>query len=204
MNDSKIPEEYFEKINLSKSKIVNHPKITYYYLLTKSKKEPLDDIESQKLKDLDDLFLLNKLFILYSELNKSSSNLNELSKYSEQFDKVLNEIKQFKTQRFGFRKPVIYWDIESYLHINLRHLKETQVGDNFIEKSTIPYKFEDLKTLIDVILDKLDKEIEEHFAKNPEEKFTRHGKMSVHFNNDYYSIDIEPDGRISSFYKNKA
>jgi len=204
MNDSSIPAKYLEKIKLTISGIENNPKIGYYYLLTKSKKTELDENEKQRLKDLDAEFFLEKLFVLSSELKKASSNLSDLSKYSDQFDKIMEEIKRFKTHRFGFRKPVIYWDIESYLHIILRHLNETQVGEHFIDRSTIPYKFDDLKILLGKILDTLDKEIQDHFIKNPNQKFTRHGKMSVFFNNDYYTIDIEPDGRISTFYKNKV
>ena len=84
----------------------------------------------------------------------------------------------------------------------MRHLKNTQIGKNFISKSTITYKFNDLKTVIEKILDLLDEEIKYHFVQKPNIKFTRHGNMSVYFNGDYYTIDIEPDGRISTFYKN--
>ena len=45
----------------------------------------------------------------------------------------------------------IFWDIDSYLHIVLRHVKQLQIG-HFKNKSSFPYKFEDLGNLIEKVL----------------------------------------------------
>jgi len=60
----------------------------------------------------------------------------------------------------------------------------------------------DLKTLIQKLLDLIEEEIEEHFRINKNKKFYRSGKRAIYFNKDYYSLDIDTDGKIISFYKN--
>jgi hypothetical protein len=49
----------------------------------------------------------------------------------------------------------------------------------------------------------IDKEVQEHFMKNPGKRYSRYGQKAVYFEGDYYTVHIEPDGRISTFHKNR-
>jgi tRNA U54 and U55 pseudouridine synthase Pus10 len=60
----------------------------------------------------------------------------------------------------------IFWDIDSYLNIVMRHVKQLQIG-RFKNKSPFPYKFEDLQNLIEKVLGKIEDEIKRHFDEKP-------------------------------------
>ena len=93
----------------------------------------------------------------------------------------------------------IFWDIDSYLHIVMRHVKQLQIG-RFKNKSPFPYKFEDLQNLIEKVLGKIEDEIKRHFDEKPGKEFKRVGKMSVLFNCDYYCLQIDSEGRLVNLY----
>ncbi len=69
-------------------------------------------------------------------------------------------------------KKQIYWDIDSYIHIVMRHIKHYQFG-TAKSKSSLPYKVQDLETLIEQVLRCVKEEYKAHCSVNPESNFTR-------------------------------
>ena len=83
----------------------------------------------------------------------------------------------------------------------MRHVDETQVGERFEIKTVFQYKLNDIRDLIKIVLEKTEKEINEHFEKNSEKDFFRIGERSVYYNGDFYSFHIEKSGRLMKFHK---
>ena len=81
----------------------------------------------------------------------------------------------------------------------MRHINDYQIG-HFKEKTSFPYKAQDLEMLIEQVIGRVRDEYEEHTKTRPTSNFTRVGSMAVHFNGDYYHIRIEPDGRLTQFH----
>lgn len=96
-------------------------------------------------------------------------------------------------------KKQVYWDLDSYIHIALRHLKDHQLG-SFSSKTPFPYRSDDLKILIEKVLSRIKEEIRQYLMASPESDFTRHGKMAVFYNGDHYNLRINPEGRLTQFH----
>lgn len=200
-HDGRTSSELLGRLNLSKEEIEANSIFWISYYETKEKMSFLTFVEKKDYQNHKDVIWYKKLNIFFRELLKGGK-IKADNFILEKLDIILKELNKFRTSRFGFGKPVIYWDLESYLHIILRHIKETKISPNSQGKTEIPYRMMDLKTLIQKILDLIDEEIEEHFKANINKKFYRSGKRAIYFNKDYYSIDIDVDGKIISFYKN--
>lgn len=112
---------------------------------------------------------------------------------------IMSSMSKFEPTILLYGKKQIFWDIDSYLHIVMRHVKQLQIG-RFKNKSPFPYKFEDLQNLIEKVLGKIEDEIKRHFDEKPGKEFKRVGKMSVLFNCDYYCLQIDSEGRLVNLY----
>jgi hypothetical protein len=119
--------------------------------------------------------------------------------FVETFRKIAHEAKSFTPSILMHGKKQIYWDIESYLHIVMRHVREYQLGD-FKRKTPFPYKAEDLETLIEKILKSVEDEIKVHFSDHPSTEFYRCGNMGIEFNGDHYHLRIDTKGRLVQFH----
>lgn len=89
---------------------------------------------------------------------------------------------KFRPERLLQIKYNVYWDIDSFYHIYLRHVKEIKVEGNSSTKSIIPYKYEEIKRLIDQVLKSIKDEIKDHFSKGKRKRFFRSGERSVYYN----------------------
>ena len=114
---------------------------------------------------------------------------------------ILSSLSRFEPDILLYGKKQVYWDIDSYLHITMRHVKQLQLG-HFKDRTPFPYRFEDLETLIHQVLGTIEHEIERHFSEKPGKNFLRLGKMSVFFNGDYYCLQINKEGRLVTLYVN--
>ncbi len=53
------------------------------------------------------------------------------------------------------------------------------------------------------VITSIDNEIQAFFVAHPNTRYSRYGGQAVYFEGDYYTLHIEPSGRISTFHKNK-
>lgn len=199
-----IDSRILDRLGFSKEYVENDSAIGLYYYETKKKLAELSAEETEVLADLAAIKILKKLSILGKHIAKSGLTKNDIESEKLKLKKVSAELSKFKPARLWGITPLIYWNDESFLHIILRHASETQLGRNNRDKSFFPYKFEDLKTLLDKVLDRARDDWAAHAKENPGKSFKRNGKRAIYFNGDYFAIDIDPDGRIQTFYKYEA
>ena len=193
--------ELLKRLNTNLEAVQASPLFWKSYYDAKSHLTGLNAEEKLRFEIRKNEELLRRLHLLQEELSKSGLSF-PLSKEDEaKLKGIQKEIENYKTLRFGF-DPLIYCDLETYLHIALRHLPEAKLGELNKGKTDIPYKSSDLKMLIQGVLDSIEAEIVHHFKNEPGRKFYRSGARAIYFNGDYYSIDIDEDGRILSFYRN--
>lgn len=199
-HDKKMSSTLLKILGITLDELTKNPLFWVSYYKTKEVAEALSDEENQSYTDYKAIIWYDKLILLAKEITKAGK-LENNDNTNEKIRIIGKEIENFKVERLNI-DPLIYWDLESYLHIVLRHFKETKIGMNNQVKTEIPYKLEDLRALIEKIIYDNMEEIEHHFNKKNSKKFFRSGPRAIYFNQDYYSIDIEPDGRIKAFYKN--
>lgn len=201
-HDGRTSSKLLSILNVTLEEVQKNSIFWKGYYEAKEKISGLNDTEKQDYEDHKTAIHYKKLKIFLTELLKGGKILDDSAQLNDKMNLILKEIEKFKTTRFGFRSPVIYMNLDSYLHIILRHIPDTKITANNLLKSNIPYRLKDLKMLVEKILSILDDEIVDHYKTKKELKFFRSGERAVYFNGDYFSIDIDIDGRIITFYKN--
>ena len=175
--------------------------IWYHIYTTKERMGIISEDEKLKLADLEAIRQMENIIKLIKEITKSRVNQEELLQSGPLFEAIMSSMSKFEPDILLHGKKQIFWDIDSYLHILLRHVKELQIGE-FKTKSPFPYRFEDLKILIEKVIGTIEDEIKRHFEEKPGKDFKRVGIMSVLFNGDYYNLQIDQEGRLVTLYVN--
>lgn len=154
-------------------------------------------IESfREMKLIDSLTRLNALA---SELKISgASTLIDIDQ-GERLKKICEQVIKFNPSILMHGTQQVYWDIKSYIHIALRHVKYFQLG-RFKEKTPFLYKANDISSLIEKVVRCIEEDLRIYLAEKPTRNFKRHGSMAIEFNGDYYCISIEPTGRVEQFH----
>lgn len=99
--------------------------------------------------------------------------------------------------------PKIILDFKGFMHVVFRHCYLCNIGENNIDKSRIPYELSDIKDLISSCLHLLKKDIDNHFTKYPDKRFSRFRDRLIRFNGNYYEIHINTKGLIETFYNHE-
>jgi hypothetical protein len=92
----------------------------------------------------------------------------------------------------------IYWNFKSYLHIYLRHCEELQPDGQFKAKTPFAYTQKDIRRILKIAVNKLIDKIQSRLSKGSD--FRTYDEKSLYFNGNYYSLRIESNGRVDSFY----
>jgi hypothetical protein len=175
--------------------------IRYYHLKTKFLHSELTEEEDKEFKEIVGKRSKIKIDILTDELKRSNEKLNDLAvKHEDTLHALIYICSQFEDEVLLPYKLPIWWDFERFIHIYLRHVKETKVGERFAEKTIFQYKYSDIISIIDNVIKSVYKEIIEHFNEKPTENFRRMGKRSIYFDGIYYRVEIEPMGRLITFH----
>ena len=200
------------KKQISESDLKNHfidqttgkikSNIYYHFLKRKFEESQLTSEEEKEFQEIFEARMKIRLQLIKSELKKATVKLKGLNlNFNKALANLLRISSSFEQQRLTNSKFPIWWDYERFLHVFMRHVKETQVGERFEEKTVFQYKLKDVKRLVEIVLKKVDIEIQKHFSSTPSLDFKRHGKMAAYYNGDYYNIHIEHTGRLMTFYK---
>lgn len=167
------------------------------YLKIKSSYVELTDEENKEIHDIWNIQFKEKEAILKKEIQRSGDNWNSLP--IEQQIKLLATAYKFEDEILLSCSKSIWWDLERFLHIMIRHTSDLQNG-KYKEKTAFQYEFSNIRELIKSVILSVEKEIEEEFNVNPNKNFNRQGKRAVYFNGNYYKVEIEPSGRLLTFH----
>ena len=177
--------------------------IKFEYLKSKFLKDLLNGDEKKELEERTSLIAKQRTEILAKELQRSSERFKEIGiNYKEGLSLIMYLTTRFEDERLNDGKFPIWWDYDRFIHIYIRHVKETQIGDRFESKTVFQYKLKDVKRVVKTVLESIENEVQEHFTHNPEQEFRRIGEMSIYLNGDYYALQIAPNGRLMRFHKN--
>lgn len=200
--ENQMPDEHLKNFkNLESGEIKEELK--YHYLESKYYKDLLSEDEKKEYEEVIKKEVDSKIEILGKELQKSQEKWKEVGiDYKQALAWLIHFSSSFRPERLTHGKIPVWWDYESLLHIYMRHVSETQIGERFESKTVFQYKFKDIKRVIETVLKNTEDEIIEHFTTHPEREFKKVGAQSVYFNGDYYAFHISPNGRLRTFYKN--
>lgn len=176
--------------------------VKFQYYKAKENRESLSAAENEDYLKIKNSITLNKIIAVLQEIKRSNVNTSSLPE-NEILKIIFNSAIDFRPSILQHSKKQIYWDLESYLHIAMRHLKDYQIGD-FKKKTPFSYKPEELKRLIEKVIGCIKNEYQEERLNDPDKEFRRQGRMAIRFNDDYYAIRIAADGRVIQFHALKS
>jgi len=167
-----------------------------------------EDISDEEKKTLGKLYTEKKrqcLDLLDNYLKQAGSSLKKLS--NENQDQAVNlfsKVLYFKERRLNVTgKFPIYIDLDSYLHIYMRHVEEFKVNKHFEHKDNFQWDEENVFFVMKEVIIEIQEEYQKFKETNPEKRYSRYGEYSLYFQGDYYTFHIEPNGRVSTFHKNR-
>lgn len=200
--EDKMPEEHLKNFkNIETGEIKKELK--FHYLNSKYYKDLLTDEEKVEFEKIIKEEVDEKIKILGKELQKSQEKWKTVGiDYKQALAWLIHFSSDFRPERLTHGEIPVWWDYENLLHIYMRHVSETKVGERFENKTVFQYKFRDIKSVIELVLKKIEKDIIKFFKENPEKDFKRVGEQSVYFKGDYYAIHISSKGKLRTFYKN--
>lgn len=179
--------------------------VGYHYFMLKKERAELKDEIKEKMEQLAYYRLHKKKEKLNEYLVQAGSSLKKLMSDDVHFAaKLFIAISKFKEKRLNIsgRYP-IYLDDDSYLHIFTRHVEEFKFNNHYNIKDNFQWEEEDVIMVIKKVIEKIDEEYQEFRSQNPTLRYSRYNDKSLYFEGDYYTLHIEPSGRIDTFYKNK-
>lgn len=169
----------------------------------KSKFEDLV-IDEKDMKEFAQLIISKHSYrekLITEELKKTSERLVQLShEFGDQIEKLKDICHKYDERVVLFGEKLIYLNFERFLHIYIRHVIETKVGDRFKGKTVFQYKFDDIIRIISLVMDVASKDIQDHFKNQPEANYRRMGKRSIYFDGHYYRIEISTNGSLLTFH----
>lgn len=203
---------YYEPENLTKEEreeIFNDEiideQVEWELLQMKYIREEISDEDKKRLAELYGKKKRESIAILDSYLKQAGSSLKKLSTDNiDQAAELFMKVMQFKERKLNvIGKHPIYIDLDSYLHIYMRHVEEFQVNKHFEHKDNFQWNENDVFNVMGHVVEYIDKEYQQFKDEKPSQRFSKYGKQSIYFEGDYYTFHIEQNGRISTFHKNR-
>jgi hypothetical protein len=197
--DGLIDSRILAHFGFDKESMDQNLNISAKYYSYKGKRGTLSEEQKEIYAEIQSTINMRKIVMVLQEIKKSEVKDDDLTAVQDRLKVIMGAAIEFRPSILLHGKKQIYWDLESYLHIVMRHVKHYQMG-NFKEKTPFSYKPEDLKNLIEQVIKRVEGEYRIHALEQPDKNFTRQGRMAVQFNGDYYNLRILPDGKLIQFH----
>lgn len=198
-NDGRIDSRIIKHLGYDEHDLKDNLNIWKQLYEVKERRKQLTDVDYKNYREIKSILSLEKMTKAVKELTNSG-----LSDFEDESEKVIlreifESIETFLPSILLHGENQVYWDVDSYIHIALRHVKDYQLGI-YKDKTPFPYKVIDLKTLIEKVLHQVEDEIKQHLSQGLGNDFTRHGKMAIFYNEDHYHLRINSEGRLTQFH----
>lgn len=176
-----------------------------YYRLKIAREEPLSEDETQHAGAIIQARYNRGFASLGQALVESGSSMAKLfTKNREQAVDLYQKAVGFNDRRLCVKGSVpIYLDLNGYLHVYMRHVREMKVGKNFEHKDNFQWVEADVLMVIESVIKEIEAAAQAFWKERPSRRYSRYGSQSIYYLGDYYTLHIEADGRISTFHKNR-
>ena len=98
----------------------------------------------------------------------------------------------------------MYLNLEGFLHIYLRHVEDLQIGSQYAHKDKFQLYEKDIEAVISRVLHGINTDYQVYKSDYPTQRYGKYGKDSYYFLGDYYTIQVNEDGSIGTFHKNRT
>lgn len=198
-NNGRIDSRILKEFGFTEEDLKTNLHIWMSLYKVKERRNQLTDVDKTNYSEIRGILSLERFNKVVKELTATGIAGSLKDSESANLKKIFEAIENFSPSILMHGKNQIYWDVDSYIHIALRHLKDYQIG-NLRLRTPFPYKAKDLKLLIEKVLTRVDFEIESYFDTKPTGDFMRHGKMAIYYNGDHYHLRVNANGRLVQFH----
>jgi hypothetical protein len=201
--EAELTDHERQEIYVAENQLVEQ--VEWEFLQIKLHREEISEKEIERLGQMINKRKKANMAVLDKYLQQVGSSLKKLAKDNiDQAVKLLMEVEKFKDRKLNVMGKIpVYLDIDGFLHVYMRHVEEMKVNDRFEHKDNFQWATEDVLTVMEKVIQAIDKEVQTFFVERPNTRYSRYGRESIYFEGDYYTLHIEPDGRISTFHKNR-
>jgi len=198
-NNGRIDSRILEHFGFNENDLKTNLNIWMSLYKVKERRNQLTEIDKKNYTEVKNTLLLERMVKVVEELTSASLSKSKTETDGEILKRIFKSVDEFSPSILMHGKNQIYWDLDSYIHIALRHLKDYQLG-NYQNKTPFPYKADDLKALIEKVLYRVEEEIKQYLLEKPNYDFTRHGKMAIFYNGDHYHLRVNREGKLIQFH----
>jgi len=178
--------------------------VRFYFLIAKKVNSDITEDELNEFSALLKDRRLQRFEILKDELRRNNITVDKLkADHPKIYTEIYKAALTFEDSILTYNKsPIpVYWDFRTYLHIYLRHCDELQPEGHFKAKTTFSYTPDNIKRVLKIAVEKLQDRIDQKLQQGSD--FRIYGEKALYFNGNYYSMRIENNGRVDSFYPNE-
>lgn len=194
----RVSRSILDRFCYSDHDVQNNLKIYLAYLEAKAKSVGLTPDEKKVEGEMGLANDVKTAALIAAELKKAGLSKTWAPVIQDAVAGIMKAAGKFRPQVLLQGRTQVYWDVHSYIHITMAHVREFQVG-KYKTHTSLPYKPKDVGYLIEKVLERISDEIALHFEKG-KTMFRRSGGMAVIFNGDHFNLIIESDGRLAQFH----
>lgn len=198
-NNGRIDSRVLKTFGFTEEDLKTNLEIWMSLYKVKERRSQMTDIDKKNHSEIKGVLTIGKFNKVARELAAAKLTGALKDAESETIKSIFEAVEAFSPSILMHGENQVYWDVDSYIHVALRHLKDYQVG-GFKSKTPFSYKAKDLKSLIEKVLKRVEAEIAAHFSAAPAGDFVRHGKMAIFYNGDHYHLRISAGGRLVQFH----
>ena len=204
LEPAKLTEE--EKAGIYDAEGKMNEDVAYVYLGFKCVTLNISKEEIVDLMRLCQKRYTKRMGILNDRLKEFGSSIEKLKKTEP--DKaifLINAVRGFHEKRYNtYGKFPLYLNLEGFLHIYLRHVEDLQIGSQYAHKDKFQLYEKDIETVISRVLHGINTDYQVYKSDHPTQRYGKYGKDSYYLLGDYYTIQVNEDGSIGTFYKNRT
>lgn len=177
----------------------------YYFKILEDKGHKVDGEIIESLKKLFYKRMNEKGYLLNKYLIEAGSSFKKLTKENPSIVTTLfMKLLEFRQERLNVMgQHPIYMDEDSYLHILTRHVEDFKFNSHYEKKDNFQWVEEDVIIVMKKVIEEINEEYQEFRSLKPTSRYSRYNDKSIYFEGDYYTLRIQPSGRIDTLYKNK-
>lgn len=144
-----------------------------------------------------------RMNILNDRLKEIGSSIDKLKKTEpDKADFLINTVRRFHEKRYNtYGKFPLYLNLDGFLHIYLRHVEGLQIGGQYAHKDKFQLYEKDIEAVMSRVIHGINTDYQVFKIDHPDQRYSKYGKQSYYLLGDYYTIHINEDGSIGTFYK---
>lgn len=172
------------------------------YLTWKEESHRLRETDKTDLARLRYMCMMERLAKLDDALKGVGGLTKFAEKYPEKAKLIVDKVLRFREKRYNVvGKHLLYMDLNSFIHIYLRHVEELKNNQIYGERTKFQLREEDVEIVISHVLHDLNNDYQKFKDEHPDCEYRKFSDQAYYYNGDYYAIRIKPDGRLETFYK---